>query len=715
MTQTAAALRREVPAAGTITDNDAAVLDPAVLGELLLGKWASVRRTARELAGRPEVHKIEGLTSAEHRSRCFDQLHYLVKNQAVHRAFPTSLGGHDDHGGNVAGFEELVVADPSLQIKAGVQWGLFGAAVLHLGTEEHHEAWLPGIMNMEIPGCFAMTETGHGSDVASIATTAVYSPEDESFTLNTPFRAAWKDYIGNAAVDGRAAVVFAQLITLGVNHGVHAFYVELRDADGAFLPGIGGEDDGLKGGLNGIDNGRLHFENVRVPRTHLLNRYGSVAPDGTYSSPIASPGRRFFTMLGTLVQGRVSLDGAAVAVSKLALKTAITYASERRQFNASSDLSEEVILDYQRHQRRLLPRLAATYAASFAHEELLEKFDGVFSGTSDTDADRQDLETLAAAYKPLSTWLALDTLQECREACGGAGFLTENRFTSLRADMDVYATFEGDNNVLLQLVAKRLLTDYAREFKGMDFGVLARYAVSQAAGRTVHRSGLRRVVQTVVDTGSEKKSAIALRDEATQHGLLSDRVGTMVAELAGALRGAGTLPQAKAAALFNEHQHELIETARAHAELLQWEAFTAALHRVEEPGTRQVLTWLRDLFGLCLLERNLAWYLMNGRLSSQRARTLTPYINRLLAKLRPHALDLVEAFGYGPEHLRAAIATGAEKQRQDEADAHARAVRASSGSPIEEKTLLARQAEQAKTRGKSSPRKARQVPEKSSA
>jgi acyl-CoA oxidase len=105
-----------------------------VLGEHLLGKWASVRRTARELAGRPEVHKIEGLTSAEHRARCFDQLHYLVENQAVHRAFPTSLGGHDDHGGNVAGFEELVVADPSLQIKAGVQWGLFGAAVLHLGT-----------------------------------------------------------------------------------------------------------------------------------------------------------------------------------------------------------------------------------------------------------------------------------------------------------------------------------------------------------------------------------------------------------------------------------------------------------------------------------------------------------------------------------------------------------------------------------------------------
>ncbi|WP_035772707.1 acyl-CoA dehydrogenase family protein, partial [Arthrobacter sp. Br18] len=172
MTQTAVRQQLQVPATAEIRDNDDAVVDTAVLGELLLGKWANVRRTARELAGRPEIQKIEGLSATEHRKRCFDQLHYLVEQQAVHRAFPSALGGADDHGGNVAGFEELVVADPSLQIKAGVQWGLFGSAVMHLGTREHHEAWLPGIMNMDIPGCFAMTETGHGSDVASIATTA---------------------------------------------------------------------------------------------------------------------------------------------------------------------------------------------------------------------------------------------------------------------------------------------------------------------------------------------------------------------------------------------------------------------------------------------------------------------------------------------------------------------------------------------------------------
>ncbi len=566
----------------------APAVDVAALGELLLGKWADTRRAARALAGRPELHKTEGLTHTEHRRRAFGQLKILVDNGAVHRAFPASVGGADEHGGNVAGFQELVIADPSLQIKAGVQWGLFGSAVNHLGTAEHHEKWLPGIMSLDIPGCFAMTETGHGSDVASIATTATYDPATEEFVVHTPFRAAWKDYIGNAAVDGLAAVVFAQLVTQGVNHGVHAFYMDLRDPDTKeFLPGIGGEDDGVKGGLNGIDNGRLHFTHVRIPRTNLLNRYGNVDADGTYSSPIASPGRRFFTMLGTLVQGRVSLDGAAVTASKLALKTAIQYATERRQFNASSQTDEEVLLDYQRHQRRLFTRLATTYAAGFASEQLLQKFDDVFSGRADTDEDRQDLETLAAALKPLSTWHALDTLQECREACGGAGFLIENRFASLRADLDVYATFEGDNTVLLQLVAKRLLADYAKEFRTVNFGVLARYVVGQATGAAIHRTGLRGVAQFVADTGSVQKAAIAIKDEASQRALLTDRVQTMVAEVGSALKGANKLPQQQGAALFNSHQNELIEAAQAHAELLQWEAFTEALGTGHGPGHQE--------------------------------------------------------------------------------------------------------------------------------
>ena len=661
-------------------------IDVEQLGRQLLGTWADIRVAARDRAAMPDLQRIEGQPMAEHRERVLGQLKLLVEQGAVHKAFPKELGGNDDHGGNIAAFEELVLADPSLQIKSGVQWGLFGAAVLHLGTEYHHRTFLPDIMSLKVPGAFAMTETGHGSDVAAIGTTATYDEAKQQFVINTPFRGAWKDYLGNAALHGTAAVVFAQLITKGVNHGVHAFYVPLRNAKGGFLKGIGGEDDGLKGGLNGIDNGRLHFTNVRVPRENLLNRYGSVAEDGTYSSPIASPGRRFFTMLGTLVQGRVSLDGAATSAAAMALTIAITYGNQRRQFNAASDTDEEVLLDYQRHQRRLLPKLATTYAQIFAHDEFLVKFDAVFSGKADTDDDRQDLETIAAALKPLSTWHALETLQEAREACGGAGFLAENRMVGLRQDLDVYVTFEGDNNVLLQLVAKRLLTDFSKQFANADAGAMARFVVSQTAERAYHGTGLRRLAQTIADFGSTARSVSELRDAETQRELLTDRVEAMIAEIAGRLRDARKLPKADAAAAFNRNQNELIEAARAHAELLQWEAFTRGLAHTTDPGTKQVLTWVRDLFGLGLVEKHLAWYLIHGRLSPQRAQAVTAYIDRLIERLRPHAQDLVDAFGYRPEHLRAQIATGAEQERQDEARAYYAAQRTAGTLPVPEKT-----------------------------
>ena len=662
-------------------------IDVAAVTDALLGTWADTRRSAREMIKDPAFWRVEGQPMDEHRERVLSQLRLLVENDGSRRAFPEEYGGLNNNGANLAGFMELVLADPSLQIKSGVQWGLFGSAIYQLGTKVHHDKWLRDVISLELPGAFAMTETGHGSDVAAIGTTATYDPDTEEFVIHTPFRGAWKDYLGNAALHGKAATVFAQLITGGVNYGVHCFFVPLRDSDGEFLPGIGGEDDGVKGGLNGIDNGRLHFDHVRVPRENLLNRYGDVAADGTYSSDIATPGRRFFTMLGALVQGRVSLDGAATTGTALALYIALTYANQRRQFDSGTGSDEVVLLDYGKHQRRLLPRLAQVYAQFFANDELLRKFDGVFGGTSDTPDEREDLETLAAALKPLSTWNALDTIQECREACGGAGFLAENRLVGLHHDLDVYVTFEGDNNVLLQLVGKRLLSDFAKQFKGADAAKLATFAARQTAGKVFHGAGLRQLGQTVADLGSAARSVeLGLREE-QQHELLAGRVEQMISDIAGRLRPAAKADPAEAAAIFNANQAELIEAARAHAELLQWEAFTDGIRRASDEGTRHVLTWLRDLFGLSLSEKHLAWYLINGRLSAQRAATVSRYIDRLCLRLRPHAQDLVDAFGFEPEHVRAPIASGAEQQRQDEARAHYASLAASGQAPVSEKSL----------------------------
>lgn len=630
----------------------------------LLGSWPAIRLAARERTLDPALHRQDDLRVAEHRARVTAQLQVLLDGGAVRLPFPAGQGGSGDAGGNLVAFEELVTADPSLQIKAGVQWGLFAAAILHLGTATHHERFLGDAIELRTLGGFAMTETGHGSDVAAIATTATYDPAAGEFVIDTPFRAAWKDYIGNAAVDARAAVVFAQLETTGVRHGVHAFFVPIRDAAGAFLPGVGGEDDGPKGGLNGIDNGRLHFTGVRIPREDLLNRYGDVAADGTYSSPIASPGRRFFTMLGTLVQGRVSLAGAANAASKVALQIAIPYADQRRQFAGAGGV-EEVLLDYPQHRRRLLPRLAAAYAGAYRQDELLLDFHRVFTGEHDTDDARQELETFAAAAKAESTWASLDTIQEAREACGGAGFLAENRFGQLHADLDVYTTFEGDNTVLLQLVGKRLLTQHARRLKAAGQAGAAALVAAHVGTSAIAAVGGTALMHRVRDGGTAAGAARTLRDPAVQERVLTERVDVAIAEIALAA-GSGGAP-GEAARRIAERQHDLIEAARAWARLRQWQAFTRAVERESHAPTRALLASLRDVFALQVIERELGWYLTRRRLGSQRARAVSRALDALLRDLRPHAVGLVEAFGYEQGHLRAAIASGAERRRQDEA------------------------------------------------
>ena len=79
---------------------------------------------------------------------------------------------------SVTAFETLAMGDLSLLVKCGVQFGLFGGAILHLGTERHHERYLRDVASLELPGCFAMTETGHGSNVQALRTTATYDAGD---------------------------------------------------------------------------------------------------------------------------------------------------------------------------------------------------------------------------------------------------------------------------------------------------------------------------------------------------------------------------------------------------------------------------------------------------------------------------------------------------------------------------------------------------------
>lgn len=631
-------------------------IDAVSMRRFLDGEHREIRELIRGVVSRPEFTEADWPLAGEaYREQVLEWARLLSRSGGTAMGFPEEFGGLDRVGGAVAAFETLAHSDLSLLVKCGVQFGLFGGAVLHLGTRKHHERYLREITSLELPGCFAMSERSHGSNVQEVRTTATYDAEAGEFEIHTPEEDDCKDYIGNAARDGRMAVVFAQLVVAGEPRGVHAVLVPLRDERGRVLDGVRIEDDGPKIGLNGVDNGRIWFDRVRVERDALLDRYAQVTEDGTYVSEIENRDRRFFTMLGTLIQGRVSVGGASISATKSALTIAIRHGLRRRQFGPPDSHEEVLLLDYRVHQRRLLLPLARTYALHFAQRDVLAELDRIFGGDVDEEAARRELETRAAGLKAIATWHATETIQACREACGGAGYLSVNRLGELKADTEVFTTFEGDNTILLQLVAKSLLTGFRDEFGELGPVGTAGFLANQVWETVIERTAVRELVQRLTDDlvpGSEREEDLTDRDYHV--GMLRWREEHLISTAARRLK-AGIDDGLDPFVVFNAAQDHVLETARAHVDRFVLESFTRGIEACEDDAHRRVLDLLCDLYALGTMERERAWFQEHGRISSTRAKAIIRAVNDLCGRVRPHAFDLVDAFGIPDAVLAAPI------------------------------------------------------------
>ena len=184
---------------------------------------------------------------------------------------------------------ELAVIDPAMGTKMTVQFNLFGGTVLRLGTERHHYL-LPGIDSMKDVGCFGLTELGYGNNAVEMETTAVYDPATDELIVNTPTPLAQKYWITNGACHAKHIVVFAQLWVKGKNEGIHGVLVRCRGDELEPVEGVTVEDMGHKMGLNGVDNAKLTFDNVRVPRVNLLNKFSDITPEGEFVTTIKQVG-----------------------------------------------------------------------------------------------------------------------------------------------------------------------------------------------------------------------------------------------------------------------------------------------------------------------------------------------------------------------------------------------------------------------------------------
>lgn len=619
-----------------------ASFDIQEMAATLDGSFAETKARTLTVLQDPAFELRHMPTKEEHREQVLQWCKLLAEQGVGSLSFPEEYGGKGDMSLYTAVFETLGYHDLSLCIKFGVHFGLWGGAVLALGSKKHHDKYLTDTGTMALPGCFAMTETGHGSNVRGLETTATYDPETDELVIHTPREEAGKEYIGNA-LHSKAAAVFAQLIVGGENHGVHAVVVPVRDNNHELLPGIRVKDNGYKLGLNGIDNGRFWFDQVRVPRENLLDRFGTISADGEYTSTIENPSRRFFTMLGTLVGGRVCVPRAGLSATKKSLAIAIRYGARRRQFAPDARSPETPILDYPSHQRRLMPLLAKTYAVQFGLDHLADRY------LNRSEDEMREIETLAAGMKSYATWFTTEAIQECREACGGKGYLAENQFATLKADTDIFTTFEGDNTVLMQLVAKGLLTEYKQSFH--EDGNMA---ILRILGQRVNTAFTEQNPFTIRNTDEAH-----LRSTEFQMAAFEFRERRLLYSLAQRLRGHIKDGKSAYEAALTCQTH-MLALAEAFVERITLEATAKAVKKSKGSSVYNILRKLRSLYALQTIEKHAGWYLEQDYLAGSKSKAIRRQVDHLCAELRPEAVALVSAFGIPESLLAAPIAQASE-------------------------------------------------------
>ncbi|KAI8991758.1 acyl-CoA dehydrogenase/oxidase C-terminal [Mycotypha africana] len=370
--------------------------------------------------------------------------------------------------------EIVSLVDPGFWTRFGVHYGLFVGALQSNASPGQLGYWFEkGALSLsKFVGCFAMTELGHGSNVPGLETTATFDEGADQFVIHTPTLTATKWWIGGAAHSATHAAVFAQLIVKGKRYGTKCFVVPLRDPKTYnTLPGITIGDIGKKMGRDGIDNGWIQFTHVRIPRGYMLQKHTKVSRTGLVKEPKLQQ-----LTYGALLQGRVAMVADSGHFSKKALTIGIRYAAVRRQFASVNSNIETKLLDYPIHQRRLMPLLAQTYAMLFTGTEMTNMYNLMMSRLESAKEDDPDLDEVmeilkethstSAGLKAFCTWNCLNTIEACRQACGGHGYSAYTGLAQMYQDFAVQCTWEGDNTILTLQLGRYLISSYREALKG---------------------------------------------------------------------------------------------------------------------------------------------------------------------------------------------------------------------------------------------------------
>lgn len=188
-------------------------------------------------------------------------------------------------------------------------------------------------------------------------------------------------------------------------------------------------DIGLKYSYNQTDNGYIRFDNIRIPRSALLNRHAQVLADGTYV-----PAKSHTDMYTTMIYVRnVIVDIMAYQLAQ-AVTIGTRYSVVREQgMGPNGALDAEVpIYHYKTQHFRLLTMIANTYAIKFASKALNKHLQDHAARVLQNDQSRaQYVHVACAGFKVWSTQLAADGTEDSRKLCGGHGYLSMNGLSEM--------------------------------------------------------------------------------------------------------------------------------------------------------------------------------------------------------------------------------------------------------------------------------------------